>query len=227
MIVRQAVLNEYKEIASVHYYSYIKAGEGLLPEPDLNSLTLENFEHRWKDRFDNNLLLTLVAVKNEKIVGFATVDLNIKDSRPPMLRFLYIHVDYWRQGIGSALVLALSNNLIEKNFNSFFAWTHTASHQAQSFYSFLNGKKDEPVDQWMPIGSSPNAPGSYCTSCIRCTIDNLDLLVKKLNREVEKKKESGLPSSLGIFTISKYMANHNMVVTEPVESVTNYGHSFN
>ena len=83
---------------------------------------------------------------------------------------------------------------MKKNFNSFFAWTLAGSPDAQSFYTFLGGKKDEPIEKWLPLGSQPNSPGSFCTSSIRCTVDDLAYLVKKL-----EKKEN----SLGFFSKSK------------------------
>ena len=209
MLIRQAVLNDYKKIALVHYYSYMKAGEGILPESELKSLKLADFEQRWKDRFNNDLLLTLVAVEKGEIVGFTTVDLNIQDNHLPMLRFLYIHEDHWRQGIGSALIKELSKKLIEKNFTSFFAWTLAASPDAQSFYSFLQGKKDEPIEKRLPLGSQPNTPGSFLTNCIRCTVDNLDRLIKKLDKKEEsvtffsQSKQASLPKmeNLNPFTL--------------------------
>ena len=202
MIIRLAKLSDYKKIAAVHYRSYTKAGEGILPLHELTSLTLESFEERWKHRFDNPLFLMFVAVKDEEILGFASIDLNIQTNDLPMLRFLYIDIDYWRQGIGKALIAEVSKQLIEEKFDSFFAWTLAASSEAQSFDSFLGGKKEAPIEKWLPLGSQPHQPGSFCTVCIHCTVDKLELLVKKLNKKkhiIPSKKEE----SVSFFNKSK------------------------
>lgn len=66
LIVRLAILEDSEEIASVHFHSFIKAGEGSFNESFLKTLSLEDFEQRWKKRFGDNLFFTFVAVKTIK-----------------------------------------------------------------------------------------------------------------------------------------------------------------
>ena len=69
MLIRQAILDDYKEIASVHFHAYIKAGEGILPQSELKSFNVDTFEQRWKDRFDNNLLCRPLETRHWRRFG--------------------------------------------------------------------------------------------------------------------------------------------------------------
>lgn len=64
--------------------------------------------NRWHARFSNSY--TLVAVSEDKIVGFGNVEVN------GYLDCLYVHKDYQRQGIASSIYEGLEKEVKDSSF---------------------------------------------------------------------------------------------------------------
>src|SRR4051812_37847770 len=107
MNIRKAQLDDYENIARTHAVSYLTMHKGLVPDSCLASLSVETFIERWQQRIVNDETLTYLAEENKKIIGLVTVvnPALVKDKEEGVeLKFFYIHPDFWRHGIGGALM---------------------------------------------------------------------------------------------------------------------------
>jgi GNAT superfamily N-acetyltransferase len=98
-VIRPALPADARAIAEVHVRAWRAAYSGLLPEELLEALSVEERARAWSARIGSGVGVTLVAVADGAVVGFATlVDREIAA--------LYVDPDRWREGSGAALLRA-------------------------------------------------------------------------------------------------------------------------
>lgn len=99
--IRPALMADADEIALVQHESWVKAYSSLLP----NGFPLRSEGERisiWQERIVAHPCHTLLAEQDSALVGF--VYWLPETSHQAMLRSLYLHPFFWRQGIGSRLL---------------------------------------------------------------------------------------------------------------------------
>jgi putative acetyltransferase len=92
---------------------------------DFHALKLHYYRSDLKIAKDFNPLVTLVAVHEDKIVGFAALNLSI-------ISAVFVHPKYTRQKIATRLLLALEQIAVDRSISSLMV---VSSLNARSFYS--------------------------------------------------------------------------------------------
>jgi GNAT superfamily N-acetyltransferase len=144
MLIRLAQLDDADGLARVHVDSWRAAYKGIVPDEHLASLSYEQRAARWRDNLATakNGIFTYVAQDDAgRIIGFAGGgperggDLYYQGE----LYALYLHPDYFRQGIGTQLARTVAQRLIQDGMSSMLVWV-LAQNPARGFYEALGGK---------------------------------------------------------------------------------------
>ncbi|MGG1249087.1 GNAT family N-acetyltransferase [Bacillus spizizenii] len=120
--VREAKLEDIKDIAKVHVDSWRTTYRGVVPAEYLNSLNYMEFEDKWKSR---SLKGVFVAQdEKDKIFGFASFGPIRSDQEgyDGELYAIYLLEEHQRQGAGKALFAKGVEFLLHQGFSSMFVW---------------------------------------------------------------------------------------------------------
>ena len=147
MILRPAEPADAMSVARVHVRGWQVGYKGLLPDEYLESLKPEDRARRYN--FGSTDLLvpqTLVAVEAGEICGFATTG----PARDPDTKgcgevlALYVDPERWACGIGTSLLGAARERLVDTGFRSAVLWVMVGNLRAERFYQ---------KDRWAPDGA--------------------------------------------------------------------------
>jgi ribosomal protein S18 acetylase RimI-like enzyme len=144
MRIRLASLDDADGIARVHMDSWRAAYKGIVPDAHLASLSYEQRAACWRDNLTTANRNTFVCVAEGaygRIIGF-TGGGPERDGDPNYtgeLYALYLHPDYFRQGIGKQLVQTVAHRLIQDGMSSMLVWV-LAQNPARAFYEALGGR---------------------------------------------------------------------------------------
>jgi GNAT superfamily N-acetyltransferase len=147
MLVRPARPGDEHAVASVHVRSWQSAYRGLLPADYLDGLRPEDRSRVYRFGTDDPAVpFTVVAVDDDRIVGFATTAAARDDDVAGMgeLCALYVDPPFWSHGLGLALVTAARERLTTQGFEEAVLWVLVGNDRAERFYR-TNG--------WNPDGS--------------------------------------------------------------------------
>src|SRR5881398_2402612 len=105
--VRRATPADALGIAEVNVASWRGAYAGLLPQPFLDSLSVESRTGQWRRQLEDPSVVALVAVDaGDSVIGFASTgpsrDADADDSTGELYA-IYLHPSAWGSGIGAAL----------------------------------------------------------------------------------------------------------------------------
>jgi len=134
--VRPARLGDADDVAALHVRAWQAGYRGLLPDDYLAGLRPAERAARYTfDTRDPAGPMTLVAVRDGAIVGFATTG-GHDDGSEPVGELMALHVDppSWRTGIGSALVAAARQALSDRGFGRAVLWVLSGNDRAERFY---------------------------------------------------------------------------------------------
>ena len=127
MLVRLAEIGDARAIAEVHVASWRAAYRGIVPDRVLDGLTVDEREARWQDRLGDGSSLILVAVQDERIVGFCAAS-------GAEIGALYVDPALWRRGAGSALLAETLAQLRRRGVRAVELWVFRDNQAAVAFY---------------------------------------------------------------------------------------------
>ena len=93
----------------------------------LDGLTVDEREARWHDRLGHGSSLILVAVEDERVVGFCAVS-------GAEIGALYVDPGLWRRGAGSALLAETLARLRRRGVRAVELWVFRDNQDAVAFY---------------------------------------------------------------------------------------------
>jgi ribosomal protein S18 acetylase RimI-like enzyme len=146
VLIRPAKSDDALEVARVHVRSWQAAYRGLLPDDYLDDLRAEERAQRYNFSGDPGAPITLVALKDGAIIGFATLAAASGADAISCgeLSALYVDPDHFRQGVGSVLLRAACTRLAEQGIREVVLWVLAGNATAQHFYQGSG---------WMPDGA--------------------------------------------------------------------------
>lgn len=148
MKIRQAEVNDARQIAEIHVASWQVAYRDLLPASDLDQLEVAQFES-WRGRrieaMDLSNSATLV-VDDDGVAGFVDVgptrDEHLDAGEVAELYAIYLHPDHWDRGYGRALIVAAEEKMIDLGFGSAMLWVLEGNARARAFYEAAGWSPD-------------------------------------------------------------------------------------
>jgi GNAT superfamily N-acetyltransferase len=149
LTIRPALVVDAGEIAQVQHESWIQAYRKLLPR----DFPLRSEGERvaiWQERISAHPCHTLLAEQDGALVGF----LYWIPEAPhrALLRSLYLHPFFWRQGIGSQLLVQVLDDLQRDDIRRLSLWVLANNIAAERFY-LHHGFHYDGQSQSQPLGS--------------------------------------------------------------------------
>lgn len=154
--VRPAVPRDAKAIAEIHVNTWKEAYEGILPEADLNSISVEKRLALWSEAIEFNDPQVQVVLDDDRMVGFVAFD----RSRDPKSKAttgeiwaMYVSPGDWDQGAGLALWDAAREGLEDEGCTDVTLWVMLRNERALRFFELAGFKRELPTARTTPMGS--------------------------------------------------------------------------
>jgi len=145
MFLRPAVLGDAKAIAEVHVRAWRETYRGIMPDKVLDELAIERSAERWSGTIaalpEKRQVLSVAVDASDTIVGFAGAGA----TRDPVLTTggevyaINLVMQATRKGLGTRLMHAMAQGLIEKGFADTGLWVLEKNIGARWFYESLGG----------------------------------------------------------------------------------------
>ena len=154
--VRPATLRDAPAIAAIHVNTWKEAFEGILPEADLASISLEKRLEFWREAIRYNDPQVHVAIDEDRIVGFVGFD----RSRDPKSKAttgeiwaIYVGPGDWDLGAGLALWDAAREGLVDEGCTDVTLWVMLRNERAIRFFELAGFKRELNTARTTPMGS--------------------------------------------------------------------------
>ena len=147
-IIRLATDADVLAMAKVHIVSWRETYPGMLPEPMLAQMSVAAEAIRWQRMLDRPRAwgdaMSFVAEQHGSIIGYGSCS----DQRSRALRGrgftgeiseLYVLRSAQRQGVGSGLMRAMAQALLERGHRGMSLWVLEQNQAARQFYRRLGG----------------------------------------------------------------------------------------
>ena len=148
--IRPVTDNDIPVIASLHIEGWKGAYGGIVDQGYLDSLTVEKRTEDWKAWRAAGESDVFIGEVDGRPAGFVVTGRTktpppgsspIRPSHSGEIYALYLHPDYWRQGLGTALIKHAARHLKEGKHSSICLWVLDANARAKSFYEKMGGQK--------------------------------------------------------------------------------------
>ena len=148
MKIIKAEQGDIPAIARIHVEGWKGAYGGIIDQAHLDGITIEERAAQWKEWLPNNT--TLLACQDDKPIGFIAFG---KVQTPPPgtssirplytseIYGLYLLPEYYRQGIGRALMQAACTTLLEQKHKSMCLWVLDKNDRGKGFYEAMGGQR--------------------------------------------------------------------------------------
>jgi ribosomal protein S18 acetylase RimI-like enzyme len=137
MNIRTANLEDAFEIARIHVRSWQAAYADILAAEFLSRLSIADRTQRWRDILQKNASQTLVAHRNDDVVGFVSFGhwrTEGAEKSQGEIWALYAAPEVWGQGVGKALLMQALSGLRALGRNDVLLWVLSKNHRGINFY---------------------------------------------------------------------------------------------
>jgi GNAT superfamily N-acetyltransferase len=135
--IRHATIADAPGIAEVHVATWRSAYKGLMPDAVLDALSIAQRTERWQRTIPYEPVVTFVAERDGRIVGFASGGQAREDESGTIgeLYTIYVLEEAAGQGIGTRLLTATEELLHERGFTSAVLWVLASNAPSRAFYA--------------------------------------------------------------------------------------------
>lgn len=143
--MRRATPEDAEGLARVHIQTWQETYRGIMPNEYLDNLSSE-FQTRaekWREGLSDphNPGTTILAERDQKILGFCNCGPDRGDSGNGEFRAINIINDGKRQGIGTQFMQLMARDLTDQGFTSGLLWVAEGNTPAIKFYKKLGGQQ--------------------------------------------------------------------------------------
>ena len=149
-MIRKAVQDDIPAIAALHIEGWKAAYGGIVDQAYLDSLTVEGRIADWTGWLASGESEVFLAEEGGSPAGFVVIGRTktpppgsspIRPSHSGEIYALYLHPDFWRKGIGTALIKHAACELKERKHSAICLWVLDANVRAKAFYEKMGGQK--------------------------------------------------------------------------------------
>ncbi len=135
MNIRPLSKDDIQSVAKVNAYSWKKAFRGILSDKLLNDITVETMEEGWEDIITRQNRANLCAEIDNCLAGFISFNrFPLEGQIQGEIIGIYVHPDFWRLGVGKALLNSAIEKMRDRQFTQVYLWTMTENKISRSFY---------------------------------------------------------------------------------------------
>jgi GNAT superfamily N-acetyltransferase len=138
LAVRPAQLDDAPALTVAHVRAWQAAYRGLLPQPYLDGLDVDERADAWRQRLSQPTedARSLVGTVDDRVAGFVSFG-SARDEESGEGGEVYalnVHPDDWGAGVGSALLSAAHAGLADLGFDESALWVLSGNARARRFY---------------------------------------------------------------------------------------------
>ncbi|WP_461535349.1 GNAT family N-acetyltransferase [Spongorhabdus nitratireducens] len=138
MKITTASRNDLQQLAEVHIRSWQQAYQGLVPQQVLDNLDPVQRAASWEKRLGSTDSHILTARDDQGITGFIHTsrcrDVDLNPQSTSEITSIYLHPDYFRQGIGTLLLNSAVDSLRQAGYQQVSLWVLSRNSNARAFY---------------------------------------------------------------------------------------------
>ena len=158
MQVRPAILRDARQIAELHNATVREAFKTLAPNAPhapIPVIPLEQRQTYWREAIEYAEPQVLVAVDEDRIVGFVGFDRSRDKGTPPTMGeiwAIYVKASHWSTGVGLALWDAAREGLQDEGCTQVSVWVPLTNDRAMRFFELAGLKRELPSAKTMDVG---------------------------------------------------------------------------
>lgn len=150
MEIRKATTADIPVIASLHIEGWKGAYGGIVDQSYLDGLSVEQRIKDWTEWMTAGESEVFLAEEDGKPAGFVVIGRTktpppgsspIRPSHSGEIYALYLHPDFWRKGIGTALIKHAARELKDRKHSTVCLWVLDKNERAKAFYQKMGGQK--------------------------------------------------------------------------------------
>ena len=134
--VRPATVRDAKIIAEINAAASRAAYQGLVPDDQLGTLSIDKRQQFWRDAIEYMEPQVQVATDGDKVIGFVGFDRSRDPGTPSTcgeIWAIYVEPAHWNKGVGVALWDAANDGLKEEGCTKVTAWVPVRNERAVRF----------------------------------------------------------------------------------------------
>ncbi|MEM7125446.1 MAG: N-acetyltransferase [Chloroflexota bacterium] len=142
-IIRDMVVDDVEAIAGIHTQSWQSAYRGILLDSYLDGSLCDEHLTIWQERLSKPVAehIGLVALSGSSIVGFAFAFVDHDKRWGTLLDNLHVHPECQGQGIGTKLLIGLTNSLLQRTpQGGIYLEVFEENHRARRYYEKLGAE---------------------------------------------------------------------------------------
>ncbi len=148
MIIREAKLEDAKEIAKVHVSSWQTSYKGMMSDEFLQNLSVEKRTDLWINNLQRDENIVIVAIVNDKMIGFVCGS-QVKEGEYPSydgdVTAIYFYEEYQGKGYGKELLQTLFEKFKMKGYRNAIVKV-LADNKSRYFYEHSGAKYIDQCD---------------------------------------------------------------------------------
>jgi ribosomal protein S18 acetylase RimI-like enzyme len=148
--IRPATHGDIPILARVHVATWQAAYRGIVPDAQLDGLSVTDAEANWRGNLNRSERTNLVAEAGGEVTGFIafgpTRDSSLDPASSGEIYGVYLHPSVWRAGYGRALMDEALLSLSNEGFIEVMLWTWERNLPARAFYERLGFISDAAVE---------------------------------------------------------------------------------
>ena len=154
--VRPATVRDAKIIAEINAASSRAAYQGLVPDDQLGTLSIDKRQQFWRDAIEYMEPQVQVATDGDKVIGFVGFDRS-RDAGTPStcgeIWAIYVEPAHWNKGVGMALWDAANDGLKEEGCTKVTVWVPVRNERAVRFDEHAGFKREMSSLKTVVIGT--------------------------------------------------------------------------
>lgn len=153
--VRPATLRDAKQIAELHNATVRDAFKTITIDAPIPVVPLDKRQAYWREAIEYAEPQVLVAIDEDKIVGFVGFDRSRDKGTPPTMGeiwAIYVAASHWSKGVGLALWDAAREGLQDEGCTHVSIWLPIANDRAMRFFELAGLKRELPSAKTVAIG---------------------------------------------------------------------------
>lgn len=150
IVIREATKADIPDIAKIHVSGWQGAYGGIVDQDYIDSKTIEERVQFWSDVFEENEHIPYVGLIDNKIAGFVsfgplrTPPAGTSKIRPlysAEIYALYLYPEFFRKGLGTALIQKSVEQLMILKHRSLCLWVLKGNKRGCAFYEAMGGQR--------------------------------------------------------------------------------------